>query len=655
MANNIAPILIRAYDQTKGAFASVKQSMGGVQKSAMSLQGVMAGVFSAITVQQAASLADAYNSVNARLKLVSNSTKEYSNAQKELFKISQSTRAGFSETVDLFSTLTRSTKELNIPQKEMLELTSNINKALVVSGASGASAQAALTQLGQAFSSGVLRGEEFNSISEQAPVILDILSKGLNRTRGELRAMAADGKITTEIFLKGFAAGAGDVSDQFEKMPVTISGSMTRIRNSLMVLVGSMDKATGASGSFATSVESLSVYMDNLALSVGKNKDGVTLFLKLAGTAVGILAVAKAVGVLSGALIAMGVAASRNKALLALMVLGTAGIAFYDSIKTDDVLPANSRGKGFQDPRTVKNKITPVTLPTTISKEEQKEIDRQIKLTEELASQLTGIERQKRFGMETTYKIAEAYKAEAKATTAAYVAARNLRNNVGLGEQKAILDVIDTVAKKINRTGYMDQAQRGKRQNSLPSEMEAIRKEAENSKGALQKYAESIQDISLNMEDMALKGIKTMEDALVDLVAGTASVKDAFKSMARSVINDLIRMQIQKQITGPLSGALDSFFTPKAIGGPVQSGQPYMVGERGAEMFVPNSSGSIIPNNRLGGGGGTIVNQVINVTTGVQQTVRAEIMGLMPQIANAAKSAVADANLRGGSYRTAMR
>ena len=79
-----------------------------------------------------------------------------------------------------------------------------------------------------------------------------------------------------------------------------------------------------------------------------------------------------------------------------------------------------------------------------------------------------------------------------------------------------------------------------------------------------------------------------------------------------------------------------------------------MVGERGQEVFVPNQNGAIIPNNKLGGGSGVVVNQTINVTTGIQSTVRAEIIGLMPQIAQAAKGAVADARVRGGNFSRAM-
>ena len=84
----------------------------------------------------------------------------------------------------------------------------------------------------------------------------------------------------------------------------------------------------------------------------------------------------------------------------------------------------------------------------------------------------------------------------------------------------------------------------------------------------------------------------------------------------------------------------------------VNAGQPYMVGERGREMFVPNSNGSIVPNNKLGGG--VTVNQTINLSAGVSQTVRAEVMGMLPQIQEASKAAVLDARRRGGSFSAAF-
>jgi len=213
-----------------------------------------------------------------------------------------------------------------------------------------------------------------------------------------------------------------------------------------------------------------------------------------------------------------------------------------------------------------------------------------------------------------------------------------------------------------NMSGYLDPAQRGKRQNSLPAELEAIRESVIEVKSPLKDFADSMPTLNQAMESVVVGGMTALEDSLVGLVNGTMSAKEAFRSMANSIINDLIRMAIQQQITAPLAqmfglqaAAPSVPLTGKAIGGSVQAGQSYMVGERGAELFVPNQSGSIVSNNQLGGGGGTTIVQNINVTTGVQQTVRAEIMTLMPQIANAAKSAVADAKLRGGSYAAALR
>jgi peptidoglycan hydrolase CwlO-like protein len=186
------------------------------------------------------------------------------------------------------------------------------------------------------------------------------------------------------------------------------------------------------------------------------------------------------------------------------------------------------------------------------------------------------------------------------------------------------------------------------------------------------------EDLNWAYQNVADNGVSALEDGLVNLINGTGSAKDAFKSMATSIINDLIRMQIQSQITGALSGLISGFFgggamttapstagvstvggpiapfqapIPKALGGSVTAGQAYTVGEHGRETFVPSTDGQIVPN---GAGGAVTINQTINVSTGVQQTVRAEIMGLMPQIANASKAAVLDARKRGGSYAGAF-
>lgn len=173
---------------------------------------------------------------------------------------------------------------------------------------------------------------------------------------------------------------------------------------------------------------------------------------------------------------------------------------------------------------------------------------------------------------------------------------------------------------------------------------------------ALRQYADAAQDVKRSLQDAAMNGVKRLEDSLTSVFMGTMSVKDAFRSMALSIVEDLIRIQIQRAVVGPIADVLGGMF--RAQGGSVTVGQPYVVGEKGPELFVPSSSGSIVPNNKMGGGdggGGVVINQTLNFALGVQQTVRAEVMNMMPQITNATKSAVADARMRGGSFSGAFR
>ena len=155
-------------------------------------------------------------------------------------------------------------------------------------------------------------------------------------------------------------------------------------------------------------------------------------------------------------------------------------------------------------------------------------------------------------------------------------------------------------------------------------------------------------------------------DTFKAISLGTKSASDAFSDMAKNIISRLFDILVVEQLVQSISGGLKEMkifggtgapsAPPKkfAIGGSVQRGVPTIVGERGAELFLPASSGSIVPNNKMGGNGGTTVVQNINISTGVSQTVRAEIAQLMPQIANSAKAAVLDAKQRGGSFRKAF-
>ena len=178
------------------------------------------------------------------------------------------------------------------------------------------------------------------------------------------------------------------------------------------------------------------------------------------------------------------------------------------------------------------------------------------------------------------------------------------------------------------------------------------------------------EDLQTGLVKLANQGIDGLGQAFTNAITGAQKFSDAIKSMAKSVVDSLIKMLVQKYIvdaafgfiTGKISnmkadadflGVEASDFSARAMGGPVAGGRPYLVGENGPELMVPAGNGTVVPNNALGGSGVTVV-QNINVTTGVQQTVRAEIANLLPQISNAAKSAVADARMRGGSFSRAM-
>ena len=183
----------------------------------------------------------------------------------------------------------------------------------------------------------------------------------------------------------------------------------------------------------------------------------------------------------------------------------------------------------------------------------------------------------------------------------------------------------------------------------------------ENISNAMQLAIDAMPTLDQLITNFTAGAMNTFTQAFTDAVTGAKSFADAVKDMARSVINSLIKMLVQYYITKPLFDAITGFVGgigggggvgTRNVGGPVSAGRPYIVGESGPELFVPSSSGQVVPNGRMGSG--ATVNQTINISTGVAQTVRAEVLNLMPQIAESAKAAVADSRLRGGGFSKAM-
>jgi len=186
----------------------------------------------------------------------------------------------------------------------------------------------------------------------------------------------------------------------------------------------------------------------------------------------------------------------------------------------------------------------------------------------------------------------------------------------------------------------------------------------------LKRVREEFTNVGQAVSDTWVNAFQSMEDAFVNFVK---TGKLDFKSLADSIIADMARITFRQMVSGFFGGSsggggfniLSMFglgggsvplppIPMRAAGGSVSSGSPYIVGENGPELFMPSRSGSIIPDSMMSGSSGVVVNQTINISTGVQQTVRAEIQSLLPQISNAAKAAVIDAKRRGGSFANAF-
>lgn len=257
-----------------------QKASGGLTSVSTAAKGV-AGAFGAIgaaaIVQQFISLADTARNLEGRLKLVTSSQQELTQTQTALFVVAQQTRVGYEGTVDLYTRLSRSTKQLGTDQSTLLQITQTINQTLAISGASAESANAALVQLGQGLASGALRGDEFNSVIEQTSRLAQAIADGMGVPLEQLRALANDGKLTAETVVGALQKQRDAVEREFGQLPVTVGQAMTLVGNSILKAVGEFDKATGASEFLANKIRDLATAVDFTVDHIQQKLEGLKL------------------------------------------------------------------------------------------------------------------------------------------------------------------------------------------------------------------------------------------------------------------------------------------------------------------------------------------------------------------------------------------
>ncbi|MDM9074602.1 phage tail tape measure protein [Enterobacter roggenkampii] len=251
--------------ETQRSLADLNSQLATVRSSAAGLAGAWAGAFA---THQLIQFADTWNQLNGRLRLASSSSEDYVQSQRVLMEISQRTGTSLEANSNLYSRIAQSLRDAGYASADVAKVTETVATSLKLSGASTEEASSVITQLSQALGSGVLRGEEFNSIMENGGRLAKLLADGLGTTVGGLRNMANNGELTTNKIVP-LLTNVEILRKEFDTLPASISGSAQKVQNAFLAWVGGANDAVGASSTLTGVLDGLANNIDDVANTAG--------------------------------------------------------------------------------------------------------------------------------------------------------------------------------------------------------------------------------------------------------------------------------------------------------------------------------------------------------------------------------------------------
>ncbi|TCW46621.1 tape measure domain-containing protein [Phytobacter diazotrophicus] len=269
---DVEPLLIgqkqvnERLDQMEKKFDASTDAIGRTEKSMSGLSRVAVSLTAALSVQQVAEYADAWATVNNKLSNSLRPSEQLVDVTERVFNITQQTRSSLDATASLYARLERATRQYGSSADDLSRLTTIINQGFVVSGATAQEAENAIIQLSQGLASGALRGEEFNSVNEQGNRLIVALADSMGVSIGQMRNMAAQGKLTTDVVVKGLLSQGATIGNEFAKTTTTISQALQVAGNNITKFFGENSTVKAGVAVFNDSVISVSENISSLSL-----------------------------------------------------------------------------------------------------------------------------------------------------------------------------------------------------------------------------------------------------------------------------------------------------------------------------------------------------------------------------------------------------
>ncbi|EGZ6269858.1 TPA: tape measure protein [Salmonella enterica subsp. enterica serovar Java] len=263
-------------DGMEGGFNRADKAASSLTSSFGSLSRVATSLMAILSVQQVSQYADAWTTLNNKLANALSPSEQLVDVTERVFNITQQTRGSLDATASLYARLERATREYGTSADDLAKLTTIINQGFVVSGATAQEAENAIIQLSQGLASGALRGEEFNSVNEQGNRLIVALADSMGVGIGQMRQMAAAGKLTTDVVVNGLLSQGVTIGNEFANTTTTISQALQVAGNNITKFFG--ENSTVKTGT---------AIFNDAVISVSENIGALSAILTAAAAVIG--------------------------------------------------------------------------------------------------------------------------------------------------------------------------------------------------------------------------------------------------------------------------------------------------------------------------------------------------------------------------------